>query len=62
METECVSCEVQTECLNIQIDCVETPRGDGFKHLRHSTAVVGGDEKEPSAREYNWATLFLKDM
>jgi hypothetical protein len=24
--------------------------------------VVGGDEKEPSAWEYNWATLFLRDI
>jgi hypothetical protein len=24
--------------------------------------VVGGDEKEPSVRGYNWATLFLGDI
>jgi hypothetical protein len=24
--------------------------------------VVGGDEKETSARGYNWATLFLRDI
>jgi hypothetical protein len=24
--------------------------------------VVGGDEREPSAWEYNWATLFLREI
>jgi hypothetical protein len=29
---------------------------------RIALRVVGGDEKEPSAWGYNWATLFLRDI
>jgi hypothetical protein len=35
--------------------------GGGLEYL-HRTPASRGDKREPSARGYNWATLFLGDI
>jgi hypothetical protein len=42
---------------------VKAPYGGGLEHLCHSLASRKRRRKrEPSARGYNWATLFLGDI